>query len=328
MCIFLIALLPAFQYGVGTDYFSYQNIYNNANVLDTFYQNKEYLFYAYVKFFQFLGGGFKTFVIYTSFLQSLLIFIIITQMCKNYGQSIIIIFFLFWTVTNLLHTQMNIIRASFAIYIFIISMLFKFRGKIIICFALMIIAIGFHRSALLGLCFALIPLKTYYFAYNHVVKFYFLSFLLFVTPFLHQVVFYIVQELFPYYTHYLFSFDENAVSFWNVATKIYWLPFGLFFIYLIKCNAIFIKGCERGLIGLWILTGNVYLLILNFDFVSRVNFYFVFFYVIPIAYVFRYFIRNKNVILLYISVLYCFIPYLLKVTLFPIAEFYYKTYLF
>ncbi|EAY6555602.1 EpsG family protein, partial [Salmonella enterica] len=38
--------------------------------------------------------------------------------------------------------------------------------------------------------------------------------------------------------------------------------------------------------------------------------------------------RNKNVILLYISVLYCFIPYLLKVTLFPIAEFYYKTYLF
>ncbi|EBJ9260107.1 EpsG family protein, partial [Salmonella enterica] len=61
---------------------------------------------------------------------------------------------------------------------------------------------------------------------------------------------------------------------------------------------------------------------------SRVNFYFVFFYIIPIAYVFRYFIRNNNVILLYVGLLYCFIPYLLKVSLFPVAEFYYKTYLF
>ncbi|EFM9905258.1 EpsG family protein, partial [Escherichia coli] len=38
--------------------------------------------------------------------------------------------------------------------------------------------------------------------------------------------------------------------------------------------------------------------------------------------------KNRYFVCLYLSLLYCFIPYLLKVILFPIAEFYYKSYLF
>lgn len=90
-----MTLLPAFQYGVGTDYFSYQNIYNNANELDTFYQNKEYLFYGYMRLYQLTGWGFKGFIALTALLQSLLVFVIVFQLWKNYGYSLVLVFFFF-----------------------------------------------------------------------------------------------------------------------------------------------------------------------------------------------------------------------------------------
>lgn len=83
ICVFFMTLLPAFQYGVGTDYFSYQNIYNNANELDTFYQNKEYLFYGYMRLYQLTGWGFKGFIALTALLQSLLVFVIVFSVMEK-----------------------------------------------------------------------------------------------------------------------------------------------------------------------------------------------------------------------------------------------------
>lgn len=328
ICVFFMTLLPAFQYGVGTDYFSYQNIYNNANELDTFYQNKDYLFYGYMRLYQLTGWGFKGFIALTALLQSLLVFVIVFQLWKNYGYSLVLVFFLFWVVTNLFHTQMNIIRASFSIYLFAISILYKFRGKLLLSFILMVAALGFHRSALIGFCFLVIPDKMYFFACKHAFKIYVLTFLLFLFSYLQQIIYYIVQNLFPYYSHYLSSFDESSVSIMNVLTKMYWIPFNLLFLILLRLKVFVIKDNERKLIGMWALTVNVYLLMLSFDFISRVNYYFVIFYIIPIIYVIKYTVKNRYFVCLYLSLLYCFIPYLLKVILFPIAEFYYKSYLF
>ena len=91
-----------------------------------------------------------------------------------------------------------------------------------------------------------------------------------------------MQNLFPYYSHYLSSFDESSVSIMNVLTKMYWIPFNLLFLILLKLKVFVIKDNERKLIGMWALTVNVYLLMLSFDFISRVNYYFVIFYIIPI----------------------------------------------
>ncbi|HCL7425248.1 TPA: O21 family O-antigen polymerase, partial [Escherichia coli] len=136
------------------------------------YQNKEYLFYGYMRLYQLTGWGFKGFIALTALLQSLLVFVIVFQLWKNYGYSLVLVFFLFWVVTNLFHTQMNIIRASFSIYLFAISILYKFRGKLLLSFILMVAALGFHRSALISFCFLVIPDKMYFFACKHAFKIY------------------------------------------------------------------------------------------------------------------------------------------------------------
>lgn len=95
---------------------------------------------------------------------------------ENYGYSLVLVFFFFGLFTNLFHTQMNIIRASFSIYLFAISILYKFRGKLLLSFILMVAALGFHRSALIGFCFLVIPDKMYFFACKHAFKIYVLTF--------------------------------------------------------------------------------------------------------------------------------------------------------
>ncbi len=79
----------------------------------------------------------------------------------------------------------------------------------------------------------------------------------------------------------------------NVLTKMYWIPFNLLFLILLRLKVFVIKDNERKLIGMWALTVNVYLLMLSFDFISRVNYYFVIFYIIPIIYVIKYTVGIK-----------------------------------
>ena len=56
--IFLMLCIWSFiiggQYGVGTDYFSYLDIFSNENVLYKYFLKKEYLFYYFVNYFKFI----------------------------------------------------------------------------------------------------------------------------------------------------------------------------------------------------------------------------------------------------------------------------------
>lgn len=335
MFIFFVFLLPAFQYNVGTDYESYKNIYENADVLDVFFDhNNEFLFYYYVKFCQLLGADYYGFIILTSLIQAIIIFNILVYLERKYYYSIVVVFFLFWTMTNMLHTQMNIIRASFAIYLFIFSVLLKCKENTKLSLLMVILAIGFHRSAFICLPFILIPVGFYRFAYKKILLTYFITIILFSTPILYVLMVFIVHGFLPYYEHYMISYESSMVSGINILTKLYWLPINLVFIYLIKNKLLLLGKDESTLVGFWVVTCNIFILMLHFDFISRVNFYFVFFYIIPIYYVFEYFRINtrfnyiSRLICLVTIFLYCIIPYLLKVVLFPIAEFDYNTYLF
>ena len=44
----------------------------------------------------------------------------------------------------------------------------------------------------------------------------------------------------------------------NVLTKMYWIPFNLLFLILLRLKVFVIKDNERKLIGMWALTVNVF----------------------------------------------------------------------
>ena len=95
---FFMTLLPTFQYGVGTDYFSYQNIYNNANELDTFYQNKGISLLWIYEAISTDWMGFKGFIALTVLLQSLLVVCYCFSVMENYGYSLLFWFFFLFVV--------------------------------------------------------------------------------------------------------------------------------------------------------------------------------------------------------------------------------------
>lgn len=134
--IFLLALLPALQYGVGTDYFSYERIFNQPSILEHYNRNNELFFYYLVKTIKLFDFDSKGFFSIISIIQATLILYSFNIFKRN-NYNLVVLFFLFFTVTNLLHTQMNIIRASFAIYFFVISFLYKIEKNIYFAFLLL-----------------------------------------------------------------------------------------------------------------------------------------------------------------------------------------------
>ncbi len=86
---FFYDLLPAFQYGVGTDYFSYQNILIMLMNSIPFIKIRNISFMDY-EAISTDWMGIQRFYCVNCLLQSLLVFVIVFQLWKNYG------YFLFW----------------------------------------------------------------------------------------------------------------------------------------------------------------------------------------------------------------------------------------
>ncbi|VEB76576.1 Uncharacterised protein [Providencia rustigianii] len=323
--VFMLSLLPSLQYGVGSDYFSYERIYNNTNILEYYYKNNEIAFYYLVKIVRYFDFDSKFFFIIISILQSLLI-ISSFNILKRHGYNLVIIFFLFFTVTNLLHTQMNIIRASFAIYLFILALLYKLENKKIKFLFFIIIAILFHKSAFVVIPILLIPIKWYTWFYKHALTIYISTFFIyFLNPF-SPISKYIIDTFFPYYSLYLTEGNFTKVSIVNLFTKLYYLPIIIYFFSIIK--NVRIDDYSNRLIGLWAITANMFILVYHFDFFSRINYFFVYFYIIPLYYSLISTFNRKKYRLALVMILYILAPYTLKVIVFPIAEFKYNTFLF
>lgn len=324
----LISILPGFQYGVGTDYFSYENIYNNASVLEYYFNTKEYAFYYLVKCIHLFSDDSKFFFGIVAILQSLLITFIFIKF-KAHNFVVFLLFFCFFSITNLMHTQMNIIRVSFSIYLFILSLLYKFEGRILVSLFFLFLGVLFHKSTLAMLPFFIIPVRIYGFIYGKP-AFFFLMFLsVFLFNPLGQFTLPIIEMFFlSYSNYYVGGGDLIPVSTLNILTKAYYIPISAMFIYYIGREEIISSEFERRLVGFWIIISSSYLLSYHYSFFTRINFFFVFYYIIPIYYVMQILYSKKKKIKLLFLTGYIFIPYILKVIFFPLAEFNYKTYIF
>ncbi|WP_442958724.1 MULTISPECIES: EpsG family protein [unclassified Providencia] len=323
--IFLLSLLPSLQYGVGTDYFSYERIFNNPNILEHYNTNNELVFYYLVKFINSLTLDSKVFFSFISVFQSILI-ICTFNILKRNGYNLTVLFFLFFTVTNLLHTQMNIIRASLAIYFFVISFLYKIEKKYLLCLLAVVLSVFSHKSAYAILPFVLIPTHWYSLLYKKALAIYLVTFIVFFINPMQPIVDYIVSTFFPYYSLYLEDGNFGEVSIVNLFTKAYYAPIILYFLFNIK--NLTLNYFSKVLIGLWVITANLYILVYHYDFFSRINYFFVYFYIVPLYFSLKYAYKTKRKILLLFMSIMILMPYILKVVIFPVAEFKYSTFLF
>lgn len=126
------------QYNVGTDYFSYLNIFNNIKTTGDFYSsNGEFGFVAIIRFCNFIGLKGQS-LFYVFYGIGFLFFYLTLKRIK--GKNIFIFILLYITITSLFNNQLNMLRQSVAIYIGTYALLLIFeqknlRGLVFIFFA-------------------------------------------------------------------------------------------------------------------------------------------------------------------------------------------------
>lgn len=162
--------------------------------------------------------------------------------------------------------------------------------------------------------------------YKKALAIYLITFIFFFINPIKPIVDYVVSTFFPYYSSYLIDGNFTEVSIINLFTKLYYMPIILYFLYNIKNMSL--NYFSKVLVGIWVITANLYILVYHYDFFSRINYFFVYFYMIPLYLSLNYAYRTKRKILFFIMSLSILIPYILKVLVFPVAEFKYNTFIF
>lgn len=119
-------LIVGGQYGIGTDYYSYLDIFSLKSDIEIYKIKNEFLFYWIVSFFYDinLGGQFLFFVF--AFINSFLFFIICRKITYNHTWFFL---FLYITVSSLFHNQMNGIRQCTATYFVTLAIIYLSEEK-------------------------------------------------------------------------------------------------------------------------------------------------------------------------------------------------------
>lgn len=131
-------IITGFRYGIGSDYFSYQNIFYFS---DNF---KEPLFLAFNEIIQFMGGGFYTSVFIISIIFFVLVFWQIFRDSKYPWLSVFLLFGMIY-----FFAFMNAMRQFLAISILVYSLRFLEKEKDILFFFFLGIAVGIHHASIL-----------------------------------------------------------------------------------------------------------------------------------------------------------------------------------
>ena len=322
-----LALVPIFslsamQYEVGTDYNEYYHMTTNGH-MERFLRKGEPLYYFLGRFVELMGVNQLIFVF--SSILNFGLFAVTLLILHRAGYKVSIIFFLFFTVTGLHHNQMNGLRQYTAIFAFILLSV--------------LLSIGFRRLALIipfsigFLSHSTFLLSLPVFLVRRLLKFN-LSVIFFSTVGYISVPYFIellVQTLAPQYLGYLGSSYGDPVTGVNLLTKFIPLPFFIYFLYVYIKNVGFRSSFLRShagfdtLLVLWCFTGTAFISMIHFGFMFRFSQYFIFFHIFPIYYLIRYMFKTGRENVGFIIVLTLFSLYALKVVVFPVREYAYRS---
>ncbi|HFF1655374.1 TPA: EpsG family protein [Providencia rettgeri] len=322
-CFTIYFLVSAMQYNVGTDYFTYINIYNHQFLYERYYDVNEFVFYYTVKLSNFLDLPEQSLFFFFSLLQSIPIFIYLSVMRNKYKLNVFILFFIYMTVTGIYINQLNGIRQYAALTLFPLISFLCFERRYLLSLILILFSISLHQSAFIFI--VVFPLVYFYRKTNIPLFFIFLitcPIYIFGT----ELILYLVKILELKYTSYFDSEYSEPKDILNLLTRLYYLPLLLYFFYIYKRNGD--RNYFDFSIFLFCIFYFSFIMGLDFGLLSRIASYFWFFIVFPLYYIINDSIKKGQSFSFIVFVIYVLVPFLLKTTIFAKAEYLYQSILF
>ena len=315
------------QYGVGTDYFSYLQIFYNVDSLELYSRKKEYIFYYLVKiltnFFEdgqilFLTIGLIENIFFIQLLKKMLKMKILE---KKY---IYIFVFIFLAYGTNFYNQMNGLRQYFNIYIFVLIILLAIEKKYLLYNIYSAIALNIHRSFFLIYPFYIIyKIFRKKITENILIVGLLIAILINFIDVKKYVEMLIVHI--PRYSHYIEKDYFSSVSFTGKILKIIYVPFIYESIQLLKEMTF---SNQKEILKLGIISYIIKTTCLITSVTNRVGEYFTLLAIFPIYYLILFYIKNNNKIKLVILLGLIFSIFVFKVVVFAKGEYLYKSYLF
>lgn len=326
----LLAMLPAFlvyflvaglQFNVGTDYFSYIDIYENEARHWFYFNRGEYLFFALNQGLNWLKLPSQSIFLAVSFVQAFLVFIYFKSIKKK-GFILTLFFIAFICVTNIYNNQLNALRQYVVIAALPLLTILLYEKRFVRFFILLGLASFFHNTA-----WFLLVLLPIYFLYKKLDKSLLFLFLLSIVGYLllGKFINELVVIFLPSYEHYLQGQYAEQHTLGLFITKLYYLPLIFYFYLIYKKSSSEFGSYFHFMIFAFTLTFWFFLLALNLGIATRFYYYVLFFMVFPMYYLLHYNYLKGRVVSFVLVLGYIVLPYIAKVTFLAKNEFLYNS---
>jgi hypothetical protein len=314
--------LIGLQFEVGTDYNSYRKIFTTGS----FYRgNYEILFNQFSNFLMRNNIHYQFGFIVIALINFFCFFLFLRNIELSNNNIFV---FLFFFVSTSFYNQTNGLRQYTAAFLFLFSIWYVYKKKIIPYILLIILASLIHRSALI-----LLPI--YFLAKLRLSRRFLLYFLIiaFIISFfsIDKLFLLIIQnlEIFSIYEGLLYREVINSSRIINLITKYIFIPF-----YLL--SLIYYKNLSRKnkfFFRIGFISYSIKIMFLSTYFVRRLSIYFDILLIFPLYYFILYLFENKDnkidintrKLILFIFFIFTISMLFTKTIIFPRAEYDYKS---
>lgn len=323
--IFFWCLLIGGQYGVGTDYFNYLDMFTNGDLSYVEEGRGEYGFSYFIRSCFKLGIHGQGIFFVIAFIWSIIfLFVVYNLLGSKYFYLYLFAFIVF---TGGFNNQMNGIRQYCAIYILWLAFTFLWQRQYIKSLLFFLLSPLFHQSAIVAIFVGLLMFLVSCYCRKRVLLY---GILLIGTVCSILMTDEFISYFIPYFELYSDYLNRGAVeerSFILIISKLIYLPLFVCSIYLFpKMN---IDEPLRRLFVFGICGYAWKLSTVSLALVSRLGLYFEFFSCIPLIYLLIYCIQKKYLVVYYSTIIYLTIPYSVKVLMYTFGsgEYSYTSYI-
>ena len=194
----LLVVIAGFRYGIGTDYYTYEHIYNNM-------ESASYIEpgYRYVNIIlKYLGCSYEMSVLFFALVTNLLLLHFIKQYSIDFVFSLVLYVFL-----NYYFITFNAVRQMFGIAIFLTGVSYVLKKKYLYFLLITIFATLFHYSIFIGILYPICQINKK----NIYVIVWFFSIPFIVLP-IQSIMIKLIPESFHYAVYFTSSFFMETSS--------------------------------------------------------------------------------------------------------------------
>jgi hypothetical protein len=306
---------------VGTDWQTYYSLAAGERSAVVYFNKGEFIFYYIFKIFSEKNINPQFFFVLISFVNAALFSNFIRVLRSRYKIPLFWFIFYVFVVSGATHNQLNIIRTFTAIFIFLNAACYRFEGGYTKTIFFVILGFLAHQSFILAVPFLLIPIRTYNWLYRKPTFLIISSSIFYLFVLTPSFSSFILSHFLPFYSKYVDRLSQGLGLSLNFLTKLYYLPFIFFVLFKIKKSNIDIPERLVPYFVIWLLTCMMFLSLYNTSLIFRAYSYFTIFGAFPAAY----FIYFSSSLVRNLFLVYFLFPYVVKVFLFPVGEYHYKS---